>query len=85
MSTQSLLNPCLLCDANSVAGFKLAKDIYCREEFDILPSEQVEESILDVILQSYDNASNGNRTRGGVKKAADMCDDPCPSFISAPH
>lgn len=37
-----------------------------------LPWEQVEKVVVDSAMISYDNASNGNRTRGGMKKASDM-------------
>lgn len=33
---------------------------------------EVEEVIVRLLLQYYDNASNGNRTRGGMKKASDL-------------
>ena len=32
----------------------------------------VEKTVIDAALASYDSASNGNRNRGGVRKAADM-------------
>jgi hypothetical protein len=37
-----------------------------------LTIKDVEKTIIDTALAAYDNASNGNRTRGGVKKAADI-------------
>lgn len=37
-----------------------------------LPRPKVEEAAVQVALAAYDNASNGNRTRGGVKKASDI-------------
>jgi hypothetical protein len=37
-----------------------------------LSAEEVQAVIIDTILHHYDNASNGNRTRGGMKKASDM-------------
>lgn len=39
-----------------------------------LCNEDVEEAILQEALRCYDNASNGNRHRGNMKKADDMCD-----------
>ena len=33
---------------------------------------QVEAAVRDAIFVAYDNASNGNKTRGGMKKANDM-------------
>lgn len=37
-----------------------------------LPEAEVEKVIVRLLLQYYDNASNGNRTRGGMKKASDL-------------
>ena len=52
--------------------YHLASEVYCDAERCPLPKDQVERSILEVLLASYDNASNGNRTRGGVKKANEI-------------
>ena len=57
---------------NMNIDFKLAKDIYCAPSMGPLSPEQVETVILEVALSAYDNASNGNKTRGGVKKASEM-------------
>ncbi len=37
-----------------------------------LSTDEVEKVILDLAMHYYDNASNGNRTRGGVKKASEI-------------
>ncbi|PVH96218.1 secretory pathway Sec39 [Periconia macrospinosa] len=37
-----------------------------------LPPSDVERIILETIMHYYDNASNGNKTRGGMKRASDM-------------
>lgn len=37
-----------------------------------LPHERTEEVLLAKALEAYDSASNGNKTRGGIKKANDM-------------
>jgi len=37
-----------------------------------LPSSRTEEILLSKALEAYDSASNGNKTRGGIKKANDM-------------
>ena len=47
-------------------------DTYCVPNSKALPLHEVEKALLEVAMKSYDNASNGNRTRGGVKKASDM-------------
>lgn len=54
--------------------FPLVVKTYIRsEEFQHrLPAEDVQSVIIETILHHYDNASNGNRTRGGMKKASDM-------------
>ena len=38
----------------------------------LLPQPEVENVVLATTLHFYDNASNGNRTRGGMKKASDI-------------
>ena len=45
---------------------------YCVQRDPPIPSVRVQKVVLDVALISYDSASNGNKTRGGVKKAFDM-------------
>jgi protein transport protein SEC39 len=37
-----------------------------------LSSDQIEQVIVSAALQQYDNASNGNKTRGSMKSASDM-------------
>ncbi|KAI9703040.1 MAG: hypothetical protein M1820_006031 [Bogoriella megaspora] len=58
----------------SSSQYELATRIYLsNEDVDgILTSKQIEAVIVVLALQIYDNASNGNRTRGGMKKASDM-------------
>ena len=47
--------------------------IYCSDPEEVpLPPDRVEKIILDVAFAFYDGASNGNRTRGNVRKASDM-------------
>lgn len=47
------------------------KEMYLAIEQPPVPRNAVKEHVKDAILNAYDNASNGNRTRGGVKKASD--------------
>lgn len=47
-------------------------DLYTEWQSAPLGAEQVEAAVLDAILIAYDNASNGNRTRGGMKRAYEM-------------
>lgn len=56
------------------AGFELASSIYINTSQQVLPLARVEQVILDKAMEAYDGASNGNRTRGGVKRANDMYD-----------
>lgn len=51
--------------------YQLATDIY-TEGKPPLDSTQVEAAIVDTIIVFYDTASNGNKTRGKMKKAVEM-------------
>ncbi|KAJ5545987.1 hypothetical protein N7494_003572 [Penicillium frequentans] len=52
--------------------YQLAVDLYTRTESAPLSATQVEKSVVEAIFSAYDNASNGNRTRGGMKRAYDI-------------
>lgn len=54
--------------------FTLVVQLYIQPASDRspLPLADVERTILTTVLQHYDNASNGNRTRGGMKRASDI-------------
>ena len=61
-----------------LAGYALAIKFYVppsstttTEKADrlLLPRERVERVVLDVAMEVFDGASNGNKTRGGVKRA----------------
>ncbi|ODM23827.1 hypothetical protein SI65_01416 [Aspergillus cristatus] len=54
-----------------VKEYKLAVNIYTDLRTS-LQASQVEAAVKDAITTAYDNASNGNRTRGGMKKAYDI-------------
>ena len=56
----------------STACFPLIIKIYIKDSNSGLSPEQVEEIVISSALHLYDNASNGNRTRGAMKKASDM-------------
>lgn len=51
---------------------RLAVDIYCALERPPMPVETVEITVLNAALASYDASSNGNRNRGGVRKASEI-------------
>lgn len=52
--------------------YQLAVDIYVKSKSSPLSLAQVETAVRDAIFVAYDNASNGNKTRGGMKRAHDM-------------
>ncbi len=56
------------------ANYTLAIKTYTDPEshYGNLTADQVLQVVLDTALRQYDNASNGNRTRGGMKKASDI-------------
>ncbi|OJK02850.1 hypothetical protein ASPACDRAFT_113258 [Aspergillus aculeatus ATCC 16872] len=54
-----------------VREYKLAVDIYISSD-STLTSSKVEEAVKETIYTAYDNASNGNRTRGGMKRAYEI-------------
>jgi len=51
----------------------MALRLYLKDECSSnrLPKETVEQIVLAKAMEAYDGASNGNRTRGGMKKASD--------------
>ena len=52
--------------------YGLVEDTYCKQTNAPLSQEVVENTILTAALFAYDAASNGNRTRGGVRKASEL-------------
>ncbi|KAJ5500391.1 Secretory pathway Sec39 [Penicillium expansum] len=52
--------------------YQLAIDIYTNSKLAPLNPAQVEAAVQEAIFTAYDNASNGNRTRGGMKRAYDI-------------
>jgi hypothetical protein len=48
-----------------------------------LSKPDVQKVVLEAALHDYDNASNGNRTRGGMKKASDIIATFSPHFPSS--
>lgn len=51
--------------------YDLAVELYVKSSSAVNLS-LVEEAVKEAIFSAYDNASNGNRTRGGMKKAYEM-------------
>lgn len=58
--------------SDSLLEYQLAVDLYTNSESSPLTPTQVEDAVVEAIFTAYDNASNGNRTRGGMKKAYEM-------------
>jgi hypothetical protein len=50
----------------------LAIKVYITDDPQPLPLATVERIIFDQAMKAYDGASNGNKNRGGVKRANDM-------------
>ncbi|KAJ6036610.1 hypothetical protein N7540_000889 [Penicillium herquei] len=63
--------------------YQLAVDLYTQSESAPLSRTQVEAAVVEAILTAYDNASNGNRTRGGMKRAYDILQAFQPHFPDA--
>jgi hypothetical protein len=55
----------------AAAQYQTAIDIYLINGNGPLDFDEVETCVQESILNSYDNASNGNRTRGGMKRASE--------------
>jgi hypothetical protein len=63
----------------------LVVDLYIKPVFGQKPllSSDVELVVLSSAMHHYDNASNGNRNRGGMKRAADIISSFAPHFTSS--
>lgn len=55
-----------------LTGYNLAIEIYCKNPPRPISSANVEKTVLSVVFACYDSASNGNRTRGELRKASEM-------------
>ncbi|OJD29133.1 secretory pathway sec39 [Diplodia corticola] len=65
---------------------QLAREIYLPDDRgrDHLQDQDIEECVLSQVMQYYDNASNGNVTRGSMKKALDIMTAFQPYFSDSP-
>ncbi|KAF2114564.1 Sec39 domain-containing protein [Lophiotrema nucula] len=54
--------------------YQLAVSTYIQDSSlqHVLPLHDIEKVVLELALHHYDNATNGNRTRGGMKRASDI-------------
>ncbi|KAI1617315.1 Sec39 domain-containing protein [Exophiala viscosa] len=60
-------------DAFLAAGqYDAVKEVYIHPESAPLPVAEVESRIVAAIYEAYDNATNGNRDRGGMKRASEI-------------
>ncbi|KAJ5157328.1 uncharacterized protein N7482_008428 [Penicillium canariense] len=59
--------------------YQLAVDLYTQSDSP-LNTSQVETAVVEAIFTVYDNASNGNRTRGGMKRAYEILQTFQPHF-----
>lgn len=59
-------------------GYELAINLYLKQEDHLLPPNIVERIVMMTAMEAYDSATNGNKTRGGIKKANDM-------YVPFPH
>jgi hypothetical protein len=53
-------------------GYTLARSIYEDASDQPLDAKLLKDTIYATAMTAYDNASNPNRTRGGLKKCDDM-------------
>ncbi|KAJ5625674.1 hypothetical protein N7510_001983 [Penicillium lagena] len=60
--------------------YQMAVDLYTTPGTTPLNAVQVEQAVQEAIFTAYDNASNGNRTRGGMKRAYDILQAFLPHF-----
>jgi protein transport protein SEC39 len=51
---------------------QMAIELFLQEKEPLLPLSILEACVKASIFNAYDNASNGNRTRGGIKRAYDL-------------
>ncbi|KAH6633520.1 Sec39 domain-containing protein [Boeremia exigua] len=67
--------------------YPLAVQIYVKPAFGEHPllQSEVEKVVLSAALNHYDNASNGNRNRGGMKRCAEIVAAFAPHFSKSPR
>lgn len=53
-------------------GYTLVKSVYEDAAAKPLSKKAVQDAVHHAALDAFDNASNPNRTRGGLKKCNDM-------------
>lgn len=74
----------LLAAALEHGRYDVVKETYIDNPMPYFTGEDVENTIATAILKSYDNASDGNRDRGGLRSAYDMLRTFRPHFLQSP-
>ena len=57
---------------HDLVGYELAINLCLKSSNHVLPPESVERIVFMTAMEAYDGATNGNKNRGGMKKASDM-------------
>ncbi|KAI4268902.1 MAG: hypothetical protein LQ337_007580 [Flavoplaca oasis] len=52
--------------------YTVAVYVYCTQDQRPISEDMVEKTVINVAMSFYDGASNGNRTRGGIRKACEI-------------
>ena len=63
--------------------YSTAIEIFLQGKHKLLETSVLEECVKSAIFTAYDNASNGNRTRGGMKRAYDLSKAFQPHFLES--
>ncbi|KAL8724459.1 MAG: hypothetical protein Q9166_007944 [cf. Caloplaca sp. 2 TL-2023] len=58
--------------ASCALSYTVAVHVYCTEQQRPIPDDVLEKTVLGVTMSFYDGASNGNRTRGGIRKSSEI-------------
>ena len=69
----------------SSGKYEDVKKIYITAGSSPIAVKTVEDEVVAAIYSAYDNASNGNRTRGGMRRASDMLTTFNPAFSNSPR
>ena len=58
----------------ATSNYSIVEHTYLKQKYESsrLTEAELEKVVIGEAMKCYDNASNGNRTRGSMKKAADM-------------
>jgi protein transport protein SEC39 len=67
----------------SVGNYAAARQIYLGSNPPPLDAHTVEQIVVAAVFSAFDNASNGNRTRGGVKRASEILAAFQPAFADS--